>query len=58
MPGPPNQPSGGGINSSLTVGLPTPLADGQSVAVAIKFWVSFGGTIRMSFDVPIPPYQP
>ena len=47
-------PSGGGINSSLTVTLPSALQDGDSIAVAIKFAVSFGGTLRMQFDVPLP----
>jgi hypothetical protein len=44
--GNPAQPNGGGINSSMTVPLGLPLADGQSINVQWLLGVKQGGTFR------------
>jgi hypothetical protein len=48
---PPLQPNGGGINSTLTLPLPTPLANGQTVAVEWLLGVKQGGTFRFYVDI-------
>ncbi|HEX8071742.1 MAG TPA: FG-GAP-like repeat-containing protein [Pyrinomonadaceae bacterium] len=54
---PPNQPNGGGYNSTLSVGtvtLGTPLANGASVNLRFVFGVQQDGQFRVRFDVPDP----
>jgi hypothetical protein len=51
---PPNQPSGGGLNSSFNVGvisLSQPLAPGQSVNVQFVLGVQQTGSFRFFFNV-------
>jgi hypothetical protein len=48
---PPLQPNGGGINSTVSVNLPTPLANGQSIAVEWLMGVKQGGTFRFYVDI-------
>jgi type 1 fimbria pilin len=51
---PPNQPSGGGLNSSVNVGvisLSQPLAPGQSVNVQFVLGVQQTGSFRFFFSV-------
>ncbi len=51
---PPNQPSGGGLNSSLNVGvisLSQPLAPGQSVSVQLVVGLQQTGSFRFLFNV-------
>lgn len=51
---PPNQASGGGLNSSLNVGvisLAQPLAPGQSINVQFVLGVQQSGSFRLFFNV-------
>jgi Lamin Tail Domain len=51
---PPNQPNGGGINSSLALGtvtMGTPLAQGASVAVEFRLGIVQGGSFRFFVNV-------
>jgi hypothetical protein len=45
------QPNGGGLNSTMIVPLPTPLADRQSVAVEWLLGVKQGGSFRFYVDI-------
>jgi hypothetical protein len=48
---PPAQPNGGGINSTMTVPLGTPLANGASVDVQFVMGVQQIGTFWFFFNV-------
>ncbi|MDT7689052.1 MAG: hypothetical protein QOE46_1811, partial [Acidobacteriota bacterium] len=48
---PPTQPSGGGLNSSVTVSLPTPLLIGQSLNVEFLLGVQTTGSFRFFINI-------
>jgi hypothetical protein len=51
---PPNQPNGGGLNSTMNVGaisVAQPLAPGQSISVQFVFGLQQSGTFRFFFNV-------